>query len=219
MDGEKKEVKPGIYKHFKGGEYQVYFNVRHSETEEELVVYKKLDDNTMWARSKDMFLEDVDVDGKKIKRFEFSRELKEDDYKDKYLRALADYQNLLKQTARDKEEFAKYANEQLILEILPAYDNLKISLAHVGENGEKNGWTEGIKHVIGQFAKTLQMAGVEEIKTVGEKFDHNTMEAVESEETDDKKKDGVVARELAAGYKLNGKVIKAARVVVYQYKK
>lgn len=138
--------------------------------------------------------------------------------KDKYLRALADYQNLLKQTAREKEEFAKYANERLVLEILPVFDNLKLARKHTEEtpsNGES--LLEGVSHIINQFTKALKDAGVEEIKTVGEKFDHNTMEAVESEATDDKKKNGVVARELAAGYKLNGKVIKAARVAVYQF--
>ncbi len=144
------------------------------------------------------------------------KKIKEEDYKDKYLRALADYQNLLKQVARDKEEFARYTNEQFILEILPVYDNLKMSLTHIDEAGVKNGWAEGIKHVIGQFSKVLRDAGVEEIKTTREKFDHNMMEAVESEETDDKKKDGMVAREMSAGYKLNGKIIKAARVVVYK---
>jgi molecular chaperone GrpE len=136
----------------------------------------------------------------------------------KYKRALADYQNLLKQTAREKEEFARYANEGLILEILPVYDNLKVSLSHIGDEEKKNGWVEGIKHIVSQFKNILENIGVEEIKTVGEKFDPNTMEAVERGETDDEKKDGMVARELSTGYKLKGKVIRAARVAVYKMK-
>lgn len=132
----------------------------------------------------------------------------------KYKRALADYQNLLKQTAKEKEEFAKYANEIIILNILPVYDNLKISLMHF--NGDKV--AEGIKHIINQFKEVLKSFGVEEIKTEGEKFDHNLMEAIEKEETEDEKKDGMVARELSVGYRLNGKVIRAARVAVYKFK-
>lgn len=140
----------------------------------------------------------------------------EENYKDKYLRALADYQNLIRQTARDKDDFAKYANERLLLEILPVYDNLKTSINFSDESAQGNGWLEGIKFVIKQFKDALNSLGVEEVKTVGEKFDHNKMEAVSEEETDNKKKDGMVAQELKAGYALNGKVIVPARVVVYK---
>lgn len=136
----------------------------------------------------------------------------------KYLRALADYQNLLKQTAREKEEFAKFANEQILLAILPVFDNLKTSLAHIDEK-VKNGWVDGIRYIIKQFKDVLENSGVEEIKTGDERFDHSAMEAVGREETDDEEKDGLVAREIAAGYKLNGKVIRAARVIVYECKK
>jgi molecular chaperone GrpE len=136
----------------------------------------------------------------------------------KYKRALADYQNLLKRTAIEKQEYVKYANEQLLNEILPVYDNLKMSLAHADEGAEKNGWLEGVKYVVRQFGDVLNKLGVEEIKTVGEKFDHHTMEAVEKKETDDKNKDGIVASEIMPGYKLNDKVIRAARVAVYEYK-
>jgi molecular chaperone GrpE len=142
---------------------------------------------------------------------------KEMDYHDKYKRALADYQNLIKQTAREKEEFAKFANERLIMEILPVYDNLKVSLSHIGDEEKKNGWVEGIKHIAGQFKNILEIMGVEKIKTRGEKFDPNTMEAVGEEETGEEEKDGMVARELSAGYKLKGKVIRAARVAVYRH--
>ena len=56
----------------------------------------------------------------------------------KYKRALADYQNLLKRTAKEKEEFFKYSSEQLITEFIPVYDNLKMSLNHTDEQIEKN---------------------------------------------------------------------------------
>lgn len=137
----------------------------------------------------------------------------------KYKRALADYQNLLKRTAADKEEFIKFANERLIEEILPVYDNLKVSLSHAGDLEKKNGWAEGIKHIVSQFKNILENIGVEEIKTASEKFDPNTMEAVKQEEAENEKQDGMVARELSAGYKLKGKVIRAARVAVYEFKK
>jgi molecular chaperone GrpE len=136
----------------------------------------------------------------------------------RYKLALADYQNLLKHTAKEKAEFAKYANEQLIHEFLPVYDHLKLSLAHIDAAAEKSNWLVGVQYVIKQFQDVLAKHGVTEIKTVGEKFDHQTMEAVGSEPTDEIGKDDTVAKEIKAGYLLNGKIITPARVVVYECK-
>lgn len=130
-----------------------------------------------------------------------------EELENKYKRALADYQNLVKQSAKEKREFVKYANEQLLLDIIPVYDNLKTSLLHIDEESDKNGWAQGVKYVIKQFKDILENYGVEEIKTVGEKFDPQTMEALEGEGEK-------VKKELKPGYKLNGKVMIAARVAV-----
>ena len=66
------EVLPGIYKHFKGNRYQVVGVARHSETEEELVVYRPLyGDRRLWVRPKAMFLETVETDKGTRARFEF----------------------------------------------------------------------------------------------------------------------------------------------------
>jgi hypothetical protein len=71
------KVKPGIYRHFKGKEYEVIGTARQSETLEELVVYRALYDspdfgkNALWARPVKEFLEEVKVDGEKVSRFEY----------------------------------------------------------------------------------------------------------------------------------------------------
>ncbi len=71
------DVKVGKYKHYKGKMYEVIGVARHSETLEELVVYRALyhsdewGDNALWVRPKEMFLEMVEIDGKKVPRFEF----------------------------------------------------------------------------------------------------------------------------------------------------
>lgn len=136
-----------------------------------------------------------------------------ENFESKYLRALADYQNLSKQHLKDKQDFARYANEGLLQDFIPVYDYLKMSLAHA-EIGSQ--WLEGVKHVLNQFKKALEDNGVTEIVTRDAPFDHATMEAVSNEETEDETKDGLVAKELKAGYVLNGKVIVPARVVVYK---
>ena len=137
---------------------------------------------------------------------------------EKYKRALADYQNLLKQTARDKEEYYKFASEQILYELLPVYDNLKISFVHTDETASQNGWYKGIEHIIKQFADALGRLGVEEVITEGEQFDYHSMEAVEKIITEDENKNGLVERVVKSGYKLHGKVIVPARVAVYEHK-
>ncbi len=125
----------------------------------------------------------------------------------KYLRALADYQNLVKQAAKDREDFVKYALEDFLQDILPVYDHLKMSVASLSEEESKNPWAVGVRHVLKQFKDVLETRGVEEIKTLGEKFDHNLMEAIDGQgET--------VKQEIIPGYKLNGKVIRHAKVIV-----
>jgi hypothetical protein len=64
------EITAGKYRHYKGGEYEVFFVARHSETEEEMVVYRTLHgDFSYWVRPLGMFLESVEIDGVEQPRF------------------------------------------------------------------------------------------------------------------------------------------------------
>jgi len=129
------------------------------------------------------------------------------DFEDKYKRALADYQNLLKTTAQEKKDFAKYAIGDLLQDIIPVYDHLKMSLQNLPAEEEGSAWVQGVKYVLKQFKDVIEARGVEEIKTVGEKFNHDTMEALEGA-------GDLVVREIMSGYKLNGRLFRAAKVVV-----
>jgi hypothetical protein len=63
-------IAPGRYRHFKGGEYEVLFEARHSETEEPLVVYRALGGvGGVWVRPAAMWAEEVEVDGRRVPRF------------------------------------------------------------------------------------------------------------------------------------------------------
>ncbi len=65
------ELAPGRYRHYKGGEYEVIGVARHSETEEELVVYRPLyGEGRLWVRPLAMFTESVERDGARVPRFE-----------------------------------------------------------------------------------------------------------------------------------------------------
>ena len=204
------ELKKGVYHHYKGGKYRILNEVVSSETKEDLVIYQNIDDEAkIWARPKKMFLQEVEIKGVKKPRFEFLylEDEAQESFEHQYKRALADYQNLLKQTVKDKADFAKYALQDFLQDLLPVYDHLKLSITGLSEEEGSSAWAIGVRHVLKQFRDLLETRGVEEIKTMGEKFDHNTMEAMDGTgET--------VAKEIMPGYKLNGRVIRPAKVIV-----
>ena len=66
------DIKFGKYRHFKGNEYEVIGLAKHSETEEEFVVYRALyGERGLWVRPKEMFLEEIERDGRVISRFKY----------------------------------------------------------------------------------------------------------------------------------------------------
>jgi molecular chaperone GrpE len=200
-------IKLGIYRHYKGGEYRILGEARLTDQEAKMVVYQSLRDEQLWIRPLKEFLAEVEVNGETKPRFEFLREEEAESAEDKYKRALADYQNLVKQTAKEKSEFAKYALTDFLHNVLPIYDHLKLSLQGLSEEEAQNPWAQGVKYVLKQFKEVLAAHGIEEIKTVGEAFDHATMEAVDG--TGEQ-----VKQEVMPGYRLNGKLIRAAKVIV-----
>jgi molecular chaperone GrpE len=201
------ELKKGRYRHYKGGEYRLLTTAKNSETQEDQVVYESLKDERVWVRPKKMFFEEVEVDGAKKPRFEFLGEDEDEPYEQKYLRALADYQNLQKQQAKERQEFVKFAIEDFLNDIIPVYDHLKLSLKGLSEEERANPWAQGVALVLKQFKEVLATNGVEEIATVGQPFDYESMEALSGQgET--------VKQEVSPGYRLNGKVVRPAKVIV-----
>lgn len=173
-----------------------------------------------WLKPEECLKEDLN---ESIRNVIQNKLMDNESFEHKYKRALADYQNLVKRSAEEKSDFLKYANEQFILEVLPVYENLKISVEH-SDNNTSDPWFEGVKYVLKQFKDILEGQGLEEIITVGKEFDINTMEAVEDKQSGENEevntdKDGVkdkevVIKQVKAGYKLKGKVIIPAKVVV-----
>lgn len=133
-----------------------------------------------------------------------------EEYLNGWKRAKADYINFKNEVEKAQVELVQFANLGLLLKILPIYDGLKRACV-TAEGG--NEWTQGILNIKKQFEDLFKNLGMEEIKTVGEKFNPEVHEAVSRE-----KKEGVeadtVLEEVSGGYMMNGKVIMPAKVVV-----
>jgi len=127
-------------------------------------------------------------------------------------RALADYQNLQKDTVKQLDDFRKYANEDMILQLLPLADYFTHAFDQVPEAEKNSSWLEGIKHIQNYFNKILQDNGVEEIKSLGEKFDPQLHEVAAEEESTEE--EGKIIKVTQVGFTLQGKVIKPAKVII-----
>lgn len=143
------------------------------------------------------------------------------EYLNGWRRAQADYQNLKKEQEKEKMEFIKFATTGLLLEILPVYDHLKLALKHVQPAEQDKEWVKGVEHIKNQFKKVLADNGITEIKSVGEKFNPAEHEAVEEKSENRNQKSGeleeneeTVKKEIKAGYKLHGKVLYPAKVII-----
>lgn len=140
-----------------------------------------------------------------------------DTFNDKYVRAHAEFENVRKRLEKDKIDFAKYANEGFILDLLPIIDNLEIAEGHIKEAKDFKAVRDGVDMIQSQIQKFLKDIGLERLKTVGEKFDPHVHEPIETVKADDKE-DGSVAAELKPGYKLNGKLLRPAMVKIVKNK-
>ena len=135
----------------------------------------------------------------------------EPDWKDRYARLLADFDNYRKRVARDKEDLAQFAAKDILKDLLPTVDNLALALDKA-ENKE-DPFVQGVKLAYDGFLKALADHGATPIDSVGEPFDANFHEAIAQLPSADVA-EGVVMNEVKRGWLLHGKLLRAAQVVV-----
>jgi molecular chaperone GrpE len=133
-------------------------------------------------------------------------------------RTQADFINHRRRVEEEKVDFVKFSCSSLISQILPVLDNFALAAKHVPKEIENDNWVLGIKAIEKQLEQTLQANGLERVNTVGEQFDPNIHEAIQ-EVSVKKHKDHEIISEELAGYKLNGKLIRPAKVIVNKVKK
>lgn len=135
-------------------------------------------------------------------------------------RAKADLINARKRDEETFRDLAKFANGQLIDDLIPVLESFEMAMADKAawEKADAN-WRTGVEYIYSQLKKTLSEKGLEEIDPQGLMFDHNLHEAVLYEKVDDEKKDRIVIEVVQKGYSFHGKVIKPAKVRVGELNK
>ncbi|MGI6232401.1 MAG: nucleotide exchange factor GrpE [Prevotella sp.] len=134
--------------------------------------------------------------------------------KDKYLRSVAEFDNYKKRTLKEKAELILNGGERTITAVLPVLDDMERALADKSDDAEAV--RKGMQMIYKKFVKTLEGIGVKKIETENQDFNTDLHEAVAMVPgmSDDKK--GKVIDCLQAGYTLNDKVIRHAKVAVAQ---
>lgn len=128
-----------------------------------------------------------------------------DELENNWKRTLADYKNLERRTAEEKEDFAHFANMVLIQRLLPIVDNLELLEKHIQDTG--------LKMIVKEFKQVLEDNGATVVESDGKQFDSETMDCVETVECEEENHDKVVET-LARGYKFRTKILRPAKVRV-----
>ena len=135
----------------------------------------------------------------------------EPDWKDRYARLLADFDNFKKRTARDREDTYRFAEADILKDVLPTVDHLSLALANAKDKDDE--FVKGVQLVYDTLMKSLKEHGAEPFDSVGKVLDPEKMEAIASLPSADVE-EGKVSNEAKRGWMLKEKVLRAAQVVV-----
>ena len=135
----------------------------------------------------------------------------EPDWKEMYARTMADFDNFRKRTARDREELFKSAATDILKDLLPTVDNLALALDKAAD--KEDPFVKGVQLVYDGLVKMLADHGAVPVDSLGEPLDTNFHEAIATLPSPEVP-EGHVMTEVKRGWLLNGKVLRAAQVVV-----
>lgn len=136
---------------------------------------------------------------------------------DKYIRLYADFENFKKVTAKNKEDLLKYANEDIMSDILTVIDHLELALQHSTGNETSSSLSEGVELTLKELKGVLEKHGLVRIDAMGKPFDpavHHAMSQIETEEAEE----DTVVKEFRKGYMLRDRVLRAPLVGVAKKK-
>lgn len=156
---------------------------------------------------------------KKLKEKVKKLEAEKIEYLTGWQRSKADMINARKRDEDERKDYMKFANENLIADLMPALDSFDMAMGNkeAWEKVDKN-WRVGVEYIYSQLFKALAENGLKEINPVNEKYDHALHEAVSNEMVTDESLDQKIIQVIQKGYSLNGKVLKVPKVKVGEFR-
>ncbi|MBS1705596.1 MAG: nucleotide exchange factor GrpE [Armatimonadetes bacterium] len=158
----------------------------------------------------DDLAEDIEPDAIDLLRAEV------EEYKQMYLRQLAEFQTFRRRTMDEKDQLRKTATENLVTELVPVLDNFERTLAAAQSGADLDALTGGVAMVERQLRIALGSVGLVRIQAVGHAFDPNVHEALGTDPASEQAPAGTITVEIEPGYMMAEKVIRPARVRVAQ---
>lgn len=138
-----------------------------------------------------------------------------EDYKDRYLRLYAEFENYRKRTSRERIELFSSANQELMSALLPVMDDFERAFGQMSEQEQQSDHIKGIQLIRTKFQGTLKNKGLKSMEIeAGEGFDVDRMEAITKIPAPSEELKGKVVDVIEQGYKLGEKIIRYAKVVV-----
>ena len=135
------------------------------------------------------------------------------DYKEAYIRAQADYQNLIKENEKKKGEWIEFANLGLMFDLIPVIEHFHQGMKYVPEDQRKENWFVGFQQIKKQLDEFMIGNHLERMETVGRMFDPALHDAMGKRKEEGKDTD-IILEEVMGGYTLHGKVVQPAKVIV-----
>lgn len=156
---------------------------------------------------------DQTATGEMVNELEEKLKRQIDELRDTNLRLHAEFDNYRKRTIREKIELSKTASEEVILDLLTVLDDFERALQNLNKEAD-DPFIEGIRLIYSKLSSTLSKKGLEEIQAMGQVFDTDFHEAISHMPVENEKQKNRIVDVVQKGYKLHGKVIRFARVVV-----
>ncbi|MDW3650955.1 MAG: nucleotide exchange factor GrpE [Bacteroidia bacterium] len=133
---------------------------------------------------------------------------------ERVLRLQADFDNFRKRKTKELADGIRFANQDLILQLLPILDNFDRTLKAIEGTDNLTAIKEGIELVSSNFRKQFSKIGVEPIDSIGKDFDSEIHEAITSIPVEEEEKKGAVVDEVEKGYKFKDRIIRFSKVIV-----
>lgn len=155
----------------------------------------------------------MDTDNTSENELEAERQ-KNGELHDKYLRLNAEFDNFRRRTNKEKADLILYGNKDMLLNILPVYDDFTRALELSSKAEDKESVIQGMELIFTKFKQILEKSGLKEIEAKGKDFDSELHDAITTIPAQSVEMKGKVIDEIQKGYMLNDKILRHAKVVV-----